>query len=67
VDRFEYRAVVWAIDDDGGQMLVRLNQVGAEGWEAVGVTARAMSVPMAGMGAKAVPEVIVLLKRRLGS
>lgn len=43
------------------------NVLGASGWEAVGLAPRSVAVPMAGMGAHAVPEMVVLLKRRLTS
>lgn len=62
---FEYTTVVWSPADDGTGAIALLNQLGAEGWEAVGLAPRAAAVPMAGMGAQTVPEVVVLLKRPL--
>ena len=64
VDRFEYLIVPWPPSDDGTGTLQQLDGLGADGWEAVGLAPRAVSVPMAGMGASAVPEIVVLLKRR---
>lgn len=65
MDVYEYSIVAWPPSDDGTSTLHDLNALGAEGWEAIGLTTRAGSVPMPGMGAKSVPEVIVLLKRRI--
>jgi hypothetical protein len=64
VDRFEYQMLPWLPQDDGTGTVAVLNALGAEGWDAVGLAPRAVSVPMPGMGADAVPEMIVLLKRR---
>ncbi len=63
--RFEYTMVVWPPMGDGVQTVAELNRLGAEGWEAVGLTSRAVQTPMPGMGAAAVPEVVTLLKRPL--
>ncbi|MEY2467345.1 MAG: hypothetical protein QOF21_43 [Actinomycetota bacterium] len=64
MDRFEYKIAAWRREDDGTATLQQLNALGADGWEAVGMTTRAVPVPMAGMGAVSVPEIVVLLKRR---
>ena len=61
----EFTMVVWAPGDDGADTLEILNELGAEGWSAVGLAPRAAAVPMAGMGASMVPEVVVLLQRPL--
>jgi hypothetical protein len=63
VSRFEYTTVVWRPNDDGSAMLALLNELGSQGWEAVGMAPRATESPMPGMGASIVPEVVVLLKR----
>ena len=65
MEHFEYLVVAWPSSDDGTGTTNQLNVLGASGWEAVGLAPRAVSVPMAGMGAHAVPEMVVLLKRRL--
>lgn len=62
---FEYTSVVWSPSDDGTELLTLLNQLGGDGWEALGLAPRAATVPMPGMGASTVPEVVVLLKRPL--
>jgi hypothetical protein len=64
LDSFEYSIVAWSRSDNGAGTLAQLNALGAQGWEAVGLAPRATSVPASGMGADAVPEMIVLLKRR---
>lgn len=64
MDLFEYRTVAWSKRDDGSALTTALNQLGRDGWEAVGMVSRSVTVPMPGMGAEAVPEIIVLLKRR---
>ena len=63
--RFEYQMVAWRANDDGSGTLALLNRLGADGWEAVGLTPRAAPVPVPGMGGSVVPEVVVLLKRPL--
>lgn len=55
--------VVWSPGDDGNATLEFLNQRGADGWSAVGLTPRAAPAPTAGMGAQVVPEVVILLQR----
>ena len=65
MDRFEYTIVSWAADAAGADAVGFLNELGAEGWEAVGVAPRSTPVPMAGMGASVVPEMVIILKRRL--
>jgi hypothetical protein len=60
---FEYTTVVWRPYDDGTATLDLLNELGSQGWEAVGMTPRATGSPMPGMGADVVPEIVVLLKR----
>jgi hypothetical protein len=65
MDGFEYQILPWRRNDDGTAALAQLNALGAEGWEAVGLAPRGVDVPMSGMGAEAVPEMVVLLKRRL--
>jgi hypothetical protein len=65
MDRFEYRSITWEPSGALSALLTMLNQMGAEGWEVLGLAPRAVSVPAPGMGAQAVPEMIVLLKRRL--
>jgi len=67
LDKFEYTIVPWGPHDDGSQVIQHLNEIGAEGWEVVGMSPRSVSVPRAGMGANAVPEIMVLLKRRTPS
>jgi hypothetical protein len=66
MESFEYLILPWPSSDDGTSTTQQLNVLGTDGWEAVGLATRAVSVPMAGMGAVAVPEVVVLLKRRVG-
>ena len=63
--RFEHMLVVWPPADDGTGTQELLNALGAEGWEAVGLAPRAAPAPMPGMGAAVVPEIVVLLKRRV--
>jgi hypothetical protein len=65
MDRFEYRSITWEPGGSLDALLSMLNQMGAEGWEVLGLAPRAVSVPMPGMGARAVPDMILLLKRRL--
>ncbi len=65
MERFEYQMVVWEPSRTGDEVLATLNILGGDGWEVVGLAPRASDVPMAGMGAKVIPEVVVLLKRRL--
>lgn len=65
--KFEYRLIVWSSDDNGSNVSAMLNALGGDGWEAVGLTPRAAPVPMAGMGTMTVPEVVVLLKRAVGT
>jgi hypothetical protein len=60
---FEYTTVTWEPKHDAAALTDVLNALGAEGWEAVGMVPRGADVPMAGMGAKAVPQIVVLLKR----
>lgn len=67
MEHFEYLVLAWPSSDEGTGTTEQLNVLGADGWEAVGLAARGVSVPIAGMGARAVPEVVVLLKRRLES
>ena len=64
-ERFEFSMVVWQPSSDGTEVLDHLNRMGAQGWSAVGLAPRAVVVPMPGMGGQAVPEVVVLLQRRL--
>ena len=66
MERFEYTMVPWPPSDNGSGVLDLLNELGAEGWEAFGVAPRATpSLPMPGMGADLVPEMVVLMKRRM--
>lgn len=65
MDRFEYLVVSWAPSADGSQAGHELNLLGSKGWEAVGLAPRAAPVPMAGMGAHVVPEMVIVMKRRL--
>jgi hypothetical protein len=65
MEQFEYAIVTWPAKDDGSRTVAHLNELGAAGWEAVGVTPRAVGVPMPGLGAHAVSDVAVLLKRRV--
>lgn len=60
MDRYEYRWAIWRSGDNGAAALTELNALGSDGWEAVGLTDRAVVIPAAGMGAAAVPEVAVL-------
>ena len=64
--RFEYSIVTWSADVDAGATETQLNALGAEGWEAVSMVTRGTTTPVPGMGAKPVPEIVVLLKRPLG-
>ena len=64
-ETFEYVLLTWPPDDDGTDTVDRLNLLGADGWEAVGFTTRTSPVALPGMGARPVPEVVVLLKRRM--
>jgi hypothetical protein len=64
-DRFEFAMVVWQPSSDGTDVLDHLNRMGAQGWSVVGLAPRAAVVPMPGMGGQAVPEVVVLLQRRV--
>jgi hypothetical protein len=63
--RFEHTMVVWPPADDGKGTQQLLNELGADWWEAVGLAPRAAPSPVPGMGAAVVPEIVVLLKRRL--
>ena len=65
VKRFVYTTVTWPPGADENALVTTLNQFGADGWEAIGLAPRGASVPMPGMGAKAVPDVIVILKREV--
>lgn len=60
---FEYTLLTWGERDDAATFVARLNAAGADGWEAVGLAPRGVAVPMPGMGADAVPEMVVLMKR----
>ncbi len=60
---FEYTTVTWPRGSAASAVVDTLNTLGADGWEAVGMVPRGASVPMPGMGANAVPEIVVLLKR----
>lgn len=63
MNAFEYTLLTWGKRDDATTFVERLNDAGTNGWEAVGLAPRAVAVPMPGMGADAVPEMIVLMKR----
>lgn len=65
MERFEYRLLAWPTNQSGPETEAQLNANGALGWEVVGVAPRSITVPMAGMGAQAVPEMVLVLKRRL--
>lgn len=60
---FEYTTVTWPPGTADTALVDTLNTLGADGWEAVGMVPRGESVPMPGMGANVVPEIVVLLKR----
>lgn len=62
--RFQYRTLTWASNEDEAAFVERLNAAGADGWQAVGLTTRSVSVPAPGMGADAIPEIVVLLVAR---
>lgn len=59
----EYLMLTWGEREGLDEFLARLNVAGSEGWDAVGIAPRAVSVPMPGMGADAVPEIVIILKR----
>jgi hypothetical protein len=63
MDAFEYTMLVWPAGADGSGLIRELDQLGAQGWEAVGMTTRSVATPRPGMGAKAESDVVVLLKR----
>ena len=65
MDRFEYLVVTWPAAPGGPYSVDQLDQLGSEGWEAVGMTSRPTSVLMPGMGATPDTEIAVLLKRQL--
>lgn len=62
-DRFEFSMVVWAPSSAGPDVLDHLNEMGAHGWSVVGMAPRAAVVPVPGMGAQAVPEIVIVLQR----
>jgi hypothetical protein len=64
-DRFEFSMVVWAPSSGGTDVLDHLNEMGAHGWSVVGMAPRAAVVPMPGMGGQAVPEVVIVVQRRM--
>jgi hypothetical protein len=64
---YEYRLVTWAPDQTTEQASADLTALGAQGWEAVGITTRATPVMRGGMGATAIPEIVTLLKRSANS
>lgn len=66
-ERFEFAMVVWGPSDDGSATLDHLNRMGAQGWSIAGMAPRSTVVPMPGMGGQAVPEVVIMLQRRLVS
>lgn len=64
---FEYQLVVWSRREDEASLVARLNELGADCWEAVSMVPHGEGTPMPGMGGGLnVPDVAVLLKRRLG-
>lgn len=60
---YEYRIVTWAPDQTADQAAADLASLGAQGWDAAGITTRATPAPRGGMGATAIPEIVTLLKR----
>lgn len=46
---FEYRLACWKSSEHPPAFEARLTGLGAEGWEAVGISPRSMNVPMPGM------------------
>lgn len=64
-ERFEYELLVWGTDRSGEHVRDTLNRLGADGWEVVSMAPRASEVPMPGMGATAISELVIVLKRRL--
>ena len=53
--RYEYRVIKWFSGHDEVALVTALDEAGRLGWEAMGLAPRGVSVPMPGMGAKAVP------------
>lgn len=66
-DRFEFSMIIWAPSDDGTITMDQLDRMGAQGWSVVAASPRAAVVPMAGMGGQAVPEVVLVLQRRVAA
>ncbi|HVV38352.1 MAG TPA: hypothetical protein VHC63_17215 [Acidimicrobiales bacterium] len=60
---FDYFLLTWEPVESIERFNHRLSTLGAEGWEAVSMSPRRTSVPMAGMGADAIADIAVLLKR----
>jgi hypothetical protein len=60
---FEYRIHTWPSADSATDAERTLTELGADGWEAVGIATRAAPVTRGGMGATVVPEIVTLLKR----
>lgn len=65
MERFQYSVLIWTSKEEGPGILDQLDELGSEGWEAVGITTRSTALPMPGMGGSMGSDVIVLLKRRL--
>lgn len=65
MDRFEYTLLRWSSDTESQATVQHLDQLGSQGWEAVGITTRATALPMPGMGGSMGSDVVVLLKRRI--
>lgn len=66
MDQFEFQMVVWPPNEDGEATVRMLNQLGAEGWSAVGISTRTAPVLQPGLSGRATPEVVILLQRRSG-
>ncbi len=61
---WQYQLISSALVPD---LLAALNELGADGWEAVGFTAGGGAVPMPGMGARTKPDLMVLVKRAVST
>jgi len=63
-DKFEYKLLFWDPSDAGAEISKNLNVFGAQGWELVSFAPRGAQIPMSGMGAATIPEMVFAFKRR---
>lgn len=67
MDRFEYLVIPWDPSAPPEQVQRGLNDLGAQGWEAVSLAPRRAPTPMPGVGVDASNEMVILMKRRMGA